>query len=795
MDLGCQEAPPEGPTEVRVQVMSQDGGSVHKDALLIALLGVFALFLFRHIVIGGERLVGDDFTGFYLSMKKFFYDELWLHHSIPYWNPYIFGGIPFWAHFESTIFYPLGFLFWLIAPEKAYGYSMFLHFILAGTFTYGLMRSFKIGRAGSFVAGIVYTCNGFVMALLYIGHMCPIWSYIWLPAVLYCLNRAVSSDKPYPLASTAGLLWGIQILAGAPQDAFYTFLASVLFLATRMHLGRAWRFSVGRLLAIAFFFFLTGAGLSAMQIIPAFEFINESVRAGLDTYDMVTMASFPPQGIITALIPHFFGSYAEGTYWVNNVPWSIPQQNLYVGILPLVLLTCITYRNSANKPLLLFASLLAAFALILSLGRHTPAYKLAYLLPGFDRFRAPSKIIVLWVFGMAVLAALGMDEILKNKRALRRGLILCTFLSVGICLLGLVFYFHRPFLLKFFSPFFLPESAPDRMDLASRLIHDGYQRFVLVFLCVLFSFYLLSKGAWRGRLGIASICLLLLLDLGSANHKSVRRDENLFPKIEDIKRGLDNTIAKDETIYRVGSYKNPLGPNLEMYLGFQTVGGYTALFPTRYYEYVNEYAEHQLPTGWQNFTYGEAPAHTYMDLLNVKYGIMHGERFYHLREAFLPRAFIVADCKIMTKKEVLRHIGSPDFEPMKEVILEEPPNLAQSPSPRPVGKNSLEQVRITSYRPDRISLVTEAEETKFLFLSEMFYPGWKALVDGRNEPVLRGDYLFRVIQVPSGRHEVSFVFDPLSIKTGILITLVTLFTFLILVIIHARKKTLSVSGP
>jgi hypothetical protein len=774
--------------------MSQHGHFTHKDALLITLLGVFALFLFREIIIGGERLIGDDFIGFYLAMKKFFHDELWIHHSIPYWNPYIFGGIPFWAHFESTIFYPLGFLFWLIPPDRAYGYSMFLHFILAGLFTYGLMRSLKIGRAGSFVAGAVYTCNGFVMALLYIGHMCPIWSYIWLPAVLYCLNRAVSSATPYFSASIAGLLWGIQILAGAPQDAFYTFLASILFLATRMQTGEAWRTCALKLLAIASLFFMIGAGVAAMQIIPAFEFINESVRAGLDTYDMVTMASYPPQGIITALIPNFFGSYAEGTYWVKNVPWSIPQQNLYVGVLPLVLLSCIAYRRSANRRIILFAFLLAAFALVFALGRHTPVYKLAYLLPGFDRFRAPSKIIVLWVFGMAVLAALGMDELLRNRATLWRGFILCVIMSAVLCLLALIFYFDRPFLLKFFSLFFLPESSPDKLDLASRLIYSGYQRLVLAVLFILFSFYALTKGRWGGRLGITSLCLLLLLDLGSATYKSVRHDETIFQSIETIQKGLGTTLGRDKTLYRVGSYKHSLGPNLEMYLGYQTVGGFTALFPTRYYEYVNEYAEHQLPIGWESFTYGEAPGHTFMDLLNVKYGVMHSDKFCYVRETFLPRAFMVSDYKAVRKEEILKYIGRPDFEPMKLVLLEETPKPTSASSPDLVSKSSPKQVKITSYQPDRMCLVTEAAEAGFLFLSEIYYPGWKAFIDGRIESIQRGDYLFRVIQVPSGRHEVTLAFDPFSIKIGMVITVLTLFLLLVLILYRFRKKILFLPG-
>ncbi len=87
-----------------------------QDVLALSVIGLFCLYLFRDIVFSGHLLIGDDFVTFYLGMKKFLYDEVRIHHEIPYWNPYIFGGMPFWAHFESTIFYPLGFLFYLVSP-------------------------------------------------------------------------------------------------------------------------------------------------------------------------------------------------------------------------------------------------------------------------------------------------------------------------------------------------------------------------------------------------------------------------------------------------------------------------------------------------------------------------------------------------------------------------------------------------------------------------------------------------------------------------------------------------------
>jgi hypothetical protein len=100
-----------------------------RDLLAVSVLLAFCCYLFRD-TLAGYKLIGIDFIEFYLPMKKFLYDELRLHQAIPYWNPYIFGGMPYLAHFESTVFYPLGFLFWLMPPEKAYGYTMALHLFL-----------------------------------------------------------------------------------------------------------------------------------------------------------------------------------------------------------------------------------------------------------------------------------------------------------------------------------------------------------------------------------------------------------------------------------------------------------------------------------------------------------------------------------------------------------------------------------------------------------------------------------------------------------------------------------------
>ncbi|MBW1944381.1 MAG: YfhO family protein, partial [Deltaproteobacteria bacterium] len=188
------------------------------------------------------------------------------------------------------------------------------------------------------------------------------------------------------------------------------------------------------------------------------------------------------------------------------------------------------------------------------------------------------------------------------------------------------------------------------------------------------------------------------------------------------------------------------------------------------------------------FFYGDYENHVLMDLLNLKYVISYANRSYGLRGSYLPRAFIVPRAKTLPKKEILDHLIAPDFDPRKVVLLE-----SDAPPSGPSGKISQVgqppgKATITSYRPDEIVINTDSQASGFLFLSEAFYPGWKAYLNDKPVKILRGNYLFRVIQVPQGRHVVRFVFDPVSIKVGACITILTIFLIVIAVSRHAIKS-------
>jgi hypothetical protein len=764
-----------------------------KDYLICAVLAAACIYLFRDIVLGGHLLLGSDFAAFYLGMKRFLLDEIWQHHTIPLWNPYVFGGMPFWAHFESTIFYPLDILFLFMSPEHAYGFTMCLHLIIAAWAMYFLARSLGMGHAAGFVSAIVYGFNGYIIPTMSKGQMFRMQAYIWIPLILFFLNKALKSKRPYLYGMVAGLLWGFQILSGSPQDAFYTFFVSFLFLVFQSEFRRRVLANTRLILGLFALFFLVGAGIAAIQIIPAFEFMGLSVRAALDDYALMTIGSYPPEGIITALMPYFYGSYLKWNFWVSGIPWSIPFYNLYVGILPLLLLFFISYRGITRDRILAFALVLACLVFFLALGANLPIYKWLFHLPGFDRIRAPEKIIVIWAFAWSLLAGKGMDALLRSRDRsflMRRG---AMAVLLGLCLvvLDILFYGKGGLVLKVFAPFILDQAVPEKMAQAALHIRGHFHYFAMMASAIILVLLLKARGTLKRAPAAVILCGLLVLDMGLINRGAVVQGDKIYAWTKKTKKSLAASLGKDESIFRVGSYRHGMGANIEMYFGFQTVGGYNPLFLNRYYEYINQYMSTGPPVekGWIVFFYEARRHQRLMDLLNLKYIISHDRDRYAMRKTFLPRAFVVPRAVTVKRKDILDMLVRADFDPRETVLLEEAPQGVPGGSEGSAGDAS-GRARILSYRPDEIILKVQATAPAYLFLSEVYYPGWKASIDGRRASILRGNYLFRVIPVPGGNHRVRVYFDPWTVKLGVIITLATLLAVCIALALHLRRRAL-----
>ena len=166
-------------------------------------------------------------------------------------------------------------------------------------------------------------------------------------------------------------------------------------------------------------------------------------------------------------------------------------------------------------------------------------------------------------------------------------------------------------------------------------------------------------------------------------------------------------------------------------------------------------------------------------------------KLYRNRKA-LPRAWLVKDSRVLDSKDSLSAVITKEFRPDREVLLEEePPWLNPKSLPgQQAGKNSMawdkasaeekrnpksirslqSKVEILSETNNRLQLLVKAPENTFLVLSDTYFPGWKVYVDGHQRKISRANYAFRALPLEVGKHNVAFVYDPLSFKLGALIS-------------------------
>ena len=156
----------------------------------------------------------------------------------------------------------------------------------------------------------------------------------------------------------------------------------------------------------------------------------------------------------------------------------------------------------------------------------------------------------------------------------------------------------------------------------------------------------------------------------------------------------------------------------------------------------------------------------------------------------LPRAYVVGRIRVVPdEEEALKLLASEDFSPGEEVILSVSPQEAHDADSYRASEGS--KATIPSLKPESISITVDMDEKGFLVLTDQYYPGWQATVDGSPTEIYRANYLFRAVAVPAGRHEVVFTYRPKSFRMGAVVSLLGLLGLLAAAVSAAlrhRKK-------
>jgi len=155
-------------------------------------------------------------------------------------------------------------------------------------------------------------------------------------------------------------------------------------------------------------------------------------------------------------------------------------------------------------------------------------------------------------------------------------------------------------------------------------------------------------------------------------------------------------------------------------------------------------------------------------------------------EDYFPRAFVVHRVrKISEPDKIFETLKSPDFNLRNEIIIENDlPESQLNSEEVPAQDDST--VKMVDYHDEQIKMDVNMENPGFLVLLDQYYPGWKALVDGKETDIYPTDYVFRSVYLEKGSHKVEFIYDPLSYKIGKYITLGTILVLILAYIFRNR---------
>ncbi len=393
-------------------------GQLPTEPARALVMGVFAVitltFFFSHLF--GEGWMWEDFTEQFLPFQVFAAHSF-SEGSIPFWNPYTFAGMPFFADLQNGFFYPGHLLMYTLSGGGlSVGLAQFiivLHYFIAMVGMWRLAGEFKMTGWGRMYSGIAYGLSG--MLVVHMIHPNMLYHMAFFPLIVALFYRGVTR-RSVKHALLSGLTLGLVLLSGHPQSALYIIL--FLFCLTVFLLVRDLRSddeAAGKLLPKALLNaalpIIIGVGIFAVQYLPSQELADRSRRAEM-TYQQSLDGAIEPGQLFTLIVPKVFGVVSADTpedipFWLRGGgdQYYFWETAIYFGIVTLIL-AALGFACRRLEGIGWFFVGMGVLGLLYGLGDSFFSHPLLGKLPFFDSFRIPGRMAIYLTLGLRSLPGL-----------------------------------------------------------------------------------------------------------------------------------------------------------------------------------------------------------------------------------------------------------------------------------------------------------------------------------------------------------------------------------------------------
>ena len=756
------------------------------ESLAFVALAAMVMWFCDEIIFSGKIPFFRDLVTYFYPIK-FSVAESFRAGSLPLWDRSMATGFPVMAGLQSAVFYPPSIAFYLLPFSAAVQFTFVFHYAIAATGAFVLFRSWKHPTYIALIGANLFAFGGTMVSLTnLLNHF---QSAVWLPWVIYFWERTVTAKRWNDLAVFA-IVSLCQLLAGSPE--IFVFSIGLVVLDTvRLQRDQPVH-SFFRSMAILLGSGCIILGLGMVQLLPTAELISQSRRDQPIPVSEALGWSLRPSSLLGILLPTLEAdsslSVGVRLLLAQSVPFLLSH---YLGVIAIFGLCC-WCRTARTKERVIIAVLIGC-SLLLAFGSYTPVYPFLYeWVPAFRAMRFPEKYYYLTFALLIFTAVRGLRQMDESENSHSPWLIATTLLAAW--LIAYITSRVQPQLLAdLLQPPIPSQSAPTTNPTTIAAILVVLEKQVAVASVFATLFCLDRLGVIRKTLLHVLLVLAVFFDLSSANKPlHFLRDTTI---IEKTPRIMETPPADHSRLFYYPPGDN-LHPSYMRVTGSPDYAKATEiplnnLLPNAGMLYGFEYFQDIDALGRRSYTdflhfINSLPADRRANMLravNVKYVVAfhplkvkgldllrefpeHYSKLYTVA-AGVPRAYVVGRAIYdLDPKNTLRRLSTDEFNPQQEVIVDSPSRL----EPTSIFHGN---AAIKIYRNNQVQIDAQLSEPGVLVLTDAFYPGWKVHVDGKEQKIMRANYLFRAVGLPAGSHKVEFTYDPESFKAGLIISLCT----------------------
>lgn len=680
---------------------------------------------------------------------------------IPWWTSAIGTGFPILAESQMGFFNGFSLVLYFLFPHLvAFNLQFVTIYFFSFVGMYFFLRHIRVSYGAAFLGAITFTFSGFYIT--HISHQNMILTASYIPWIFLLVDKFFSTKRIF-YALIGILFMSQQIFAGYAQIAFITWIFVMLYVVYDARFERTDKVK-SVLLRITAMGVLVGfaLALSAIQVIPTSELINRTARkSGLSPAENIQY-SYPIKHFKTMLDPFALGSPKDGTYpHYNKVNGSIFWENTgYIGLIPLLLAGIALSTIRKNRKTVVMSLLLISAALLMT-GKYSPFYFI-HTLPPFNKFRVPSRYIIMFIFSLCTLGAIGLDVLLDRIKNYKRGENQTAGALIGIALVTLsianVFMvWHGYHLVGKASEWF---SDPQTAHYIKKKNTPG--RIYSVLGSYSWTDYFLKNG-W-----------------GEQNNYVYFR--NWLSPNYNILAGIDQYDA----------YVGKVLTNRQQAYNTLISAGITE--PSANTLHVATASARLM--GLASVRYVVAPEDIRNDGVHKKFSTTHNPSnlapySVYENDYFIPRAHVVYNYSVAkTLESIQQTLVSESFDMRNDVVLEKEIHISFN---KECKKNNAACKGTVDFIKDSdmfLGLTTSTPHAGLLVLADSYYPGWEAYVDGAKVEILAANLNQRAIVLPAGKHSVRFEYTPTNVNFAAATSLFGYVSIILLLVFAKRSSRL-----